>query len=121
MTPLRILVVEDDANVASVLAELLEMQGHCICAITATEDDAVAAAFQFTPEMMIVDVKLREGNGLDAVDRIQGRRLVAHVFVCVDALRIRTLRPRATVIQKPYFERDLNTAIQCALDGGAAA
>ena len=121
MKALRILVVEDDANVAMVLAELLETQGHRVCAIVATEADAVAAALQFTPEIMIVDVKLREGSGLDAVDRIQGRRLVAHVFVCGDALRIRTLRPHATVIQKPYFERDLTLAIQRALDGAAAA
>ncbi len=121
MKALRILVVEDDAMVARVLAELLETQGHCICAIVATEDDAVAAAFRFAPEMMIVDVKLREGSGLDAVDRIEGRRLVAHVFVCGDALRIRALRPCATVIQKPYFERDLTFAIQRALDGVAAA
>ena len=119
MKSLCILVVEDDAVVARVLAELLEALGHDVCAIAATETDAVAAAFEFTPEMMIVDVKLREGSGLVAVDRIQDRRLVAHVFVCGDALRVRALRPCATVIQKPYFERDLTFAIQCALHGAA--
>ena len=119
MKPLRILVVEDDALGAAALAELLEMQGHSVCAIVATESDAVAAASRFKPEMMIVDAQLREGSGIGAVDRIQRRRLVAHVFVCGDALRIRMLRPCATVIQKPYFERDLTSAIQRALDAAA--
>ncbi|WP_294532719.1 response regulator [uncultured Rhodoblastus sp.] len=121
MKSLRILVVEDDALVAAVLAELLEIQGHCVCAIVATEADAVAAALKLSPEMLIVDVRLRMGCGLGAVDRIQGRRLVAHVFVCGDASGVRALRPGATVIQKPYLEQDLTLALQRALDTVAAA
>ncbi len=120
MKPLRILVVEDNALIALDLAELLEMQGHSVCAIVATESDAVAAAARFKPEMMIVDAQLLEGSGFGAVDRIQARTKVAHVFVTGDALGVRTLRPRATVIQKPYFEEELNCAIQCALDAAAA-
>jgi CheY-like chemotaxis protein len=125
MKALLILVVEDDAMVAMVLAELLEMLGHSVCAIAATQADAVAAASRFLPELMIVDAQLRVGSGLDAVDQIQGgrqlqgRQQVAHLFVSGDALRIRTLRPNATVIQKPYFERDLTYAIQRALDAAA--
>jgi CheY-like chemotaxis protein len=121
MKPLRILVIEDDALVAAALAEILESQGHSVCAIVRTEADAVAAAFKFSPEMMIVDVQLRKGSGLDAVDRIQGRRLVAHVFVCGDAPTLRALRPGATVIQKPYFEQDLTRALRRALDVDTAA
>lgn len=121
MKALRILVVEDDAVDGSALAELLEMQGHSVCAIVATESDAVAAALRFKPDMMIVDAQLREGSGVGAVDKIQGGRLVAHVFVSGDALRIRMLRPCATVIQKPYFECELTCAIQRALDAAAAA
>jgi CheY-like chemotaxis protein len=121
MKALRILVMEDDAMVAAVLAELLEAQGHSVCAIASTEAEAVAAAFQLFPEMMIVDAQLRAGSGLGAVDRIQHRRFVAHVFVCGDASRIRALRPGATVIQKPYFEQDLVSALQKALDAAATA
>jgi CheY-like chemotaxis protein len=121
MKPLRILVIEDDAVVAVALAEMLEMQGHSVCAIAATESEAVAAASRLKPEMMIVDAQLLEGSGIGAVDRIQAGIPVAHVFVCGDELRIRTLRPRATIVQKPYFEHDLTCAIQRALDAAAAA
>jgi CheY-like chemotaxis protein len=121
MTPLRILLVEDDAMVALTLAEMLEAQGHEILGIAITESEAVAAALDLRPEMMIVDAQLREGSGLGAVDRIQTRRAIAHVFISGDTLPIHTLRPWATMIQKPFFEAELTRAIQRALDVAAAA
>ena len=121
MKALRILVVEDDANVALVLAELLEMLGHNICAIAYTEAEAVAAALKFLPELMIVDVQLCEGSGFAAVDRIAIGGPVPHVFVCGDASIVRMLRPNATVVQKPYFEPDLTRAMARAFDARTEA
>ena len=121
MRPLRILVVEDDAMVALTLAEMLESQGHVVLAIATTESEAVAAALDLKPEMMIIDVHLREGSGLGAVDRIENRTRIAHVFISGDTLPIQTLRPWATMIQKPFFEAELTRAIQRALDAAAVA
>jgi CheY-like chemotaxis protein len=121
MKPLRILVIEDNALIAIALAEMLELQGHSVCAIVSTESEAVAAAARFKPELMIVDAQLREGSGIDAVDRILDAMTVAHVFVTGDAMGVRRLRPRSTVIEKPYFEDDLTCAIQSALAAAAAA
>lgn len=58
MRALRILLVEDDANIRMVLAETLEGLGHSICAMAATETEAVAAAGICTPDLMIVDIEL---------------------------------------------------------------
>lgn len=116
MKPLRILVVEDDAMVALTLVDVLEAQGHDVLAIATTEFEAVAAALDLKPEMMIVDAQLREGSGLGAVDRIQNRMRIAHVFISGDILPIQALRPLATMIQKPFFEAELARAIQGALD-----
>jgi DNA-binding response OmpR family regulator len=71
MKPLRILGVEDDGMAALTLAEMLAMQGHDVLAIATTEFEAVAAALDLKPELMIVDAQLRRGSGLGAVDRIQ--------------------------------------------------
>jgi CheY-like chemotaxis protein len=119
MKPLRILVVEDDPMVALTLSEILETQGHDVLAIATTESEAVAAALELKPEMMIVDAGLREGSGLDAVDRIQQGMRMAHVFMSGDARPIRALRPWATTIQKPFFEADLTRALQRALAAAA--
>src|ERR1039458_702062 len=63
----RVLIVEDDALLGVYLAELLIGMGHEICAIEATEADAVSAAAQRGPDLMIVDARLRDGSGISAV------------------------------------------------------
>jgi len=105
MRPLRILLVEDDGMVALALAELLETQGHDVLAIATTESEAVAAALDLKPEMMIVDAQLREGSGLGAVDRIQRATRIPHVFVSGDILAIRALKPLATMMQSRFSRR----------------
>ena len=37
MRPLRILLVDDDAMIGTLLAELLDEMGHVVCGIEATE------------------------------------------------------------------------------------
>lgn len=117
----RVLVVEDDAVIATLLAEVLEGMGHDVCAIEATEADAVAAANRCRPDLMIVDARLGDGSGVSAVEEILRAGFVPHVFVSGDALRVQALRPGALVIQKPFRESDLARAIQHALGGAALA
>jgi two-component system, response regulator PdtaR len=115
MKPLRILLMEDDAVIGTLLAELLEVMGHEVCAIEANEADAVAAAVRSSPDLMIVDVWLNDGSGVSAVDEILRTTSVPHVFVSGDPSPVQTLRADAVVIQKPFRERDLAQAIQRAL------
>lgn len=115
MKALRVLVVEDDALIGELLAEMLEGMGHDVCAMEATEADAVAAAARLGPDLMIVDVRLREGSGVGAVEEILRAGPIPHVFVTGDISRILALRPGAVVIQKPFREADLARGIQHAL------
>ena len=64
MGSIRVLVVEDDAMIGMLLAEMLEDMGFEVCAIAATENAAVADAANCKPGLMIVDEHLREGNGI---------------------------------------------------------
>lgn len=112
---LRVLLVEDDAVIAMLLADVIAAIGHDICAIEATEAGAVAAAVQFRPDLMIVDAQLGDGNGVFAVDKILRNGFVPHVFMSGDTSTVRALRPRAVAIQKPFDESDLVGAIHLAL------
>jgi len=70
MDPLNVLVVEDDAMIAELLAEVIADLGHVVCGIEATEEGAVAAAARCKPDLMIVDAQLGLGSGVDAVETI---------------------------------------------------
>jgi len=112
MVALRVLVVEDDAMIGDLLAEMLERIGHDVCGIEATEADAVAAARRCAPDLMIVDARLGEGSGLSAVDEILRDGPVLHIFVSGDSTRVRALKPQAMVLQKPFLEAELVRAIK---------
>jgi two-component system, response regulator PdtaR len=111
---LSILVVEDEAIVATLLAEVLEEMGHNVCAIEATEANAVAAAARCKPNLMIIDAGLGEGSGLSAVAEILRSGFVPHVIVSGN-LRSLSLKPDTVALQKPFLDSDLALAIQRAL------
>ena len=112
---LRVLVVEDDRVIAMLLAETIKNLGYSVCAIAATEAEAVEMAQTDQPDLIIVDAGLRDGNGVAAVDTILSTRFVAHLFVTGDARRVRALHPDAIILEKPFFEPELEVAIEQAL------
>ena len=66
MRPLNILLVEDDAMIGALLAEMLASLGHEIGKIQATEEGAVAAAARHKPDLIIADIQLAGGPGVPA-------------------------------------------------------
>jgi len=112
---LRVLIVEDEPLIGMLLAEVLEGMGHEVCSIDTTEADAVASAARCGPDMMIVDVWLRDGTGVAAVEQIRLTGFVPHVFVSADFSRVLGLRPDAVTLQKPFREAGLALAMQNAL------
>jgi CheY-like chemotaxis protein len=65
----RILIVEDNADLLRVLAELLSLE-HEVA--TATEgEEAVAVALEFRPDAVILDLQLPRLHGIDAGKRIK--------------------------------------------------
>jgi DNA-binding response OmpR family regulator len=121
MKALRILVVDDDAMIALLLADMCVGMGHDVCAIEATEADAVAAALRCRPDLMIVDERLADGSGISAVEEILRTGFVPHVFISGDASTVEALKPGAAVLLKPFVESDLVGAIHLALGAVAAS
>ncbi len=117
MTPLRVLVVEDDLMIGPLLAEMLEDVGHSVCGIEVNARNAVAAAKRCRPDLMIFDVGLGETSGVAAVKDILREGFVPHVFVTGDLLRDLSLGPHAVLIQKPYRGCEIVAAIQSAIGG----
>ncbi len=113
MKKLRILVVEDDALIALLLAEMLKEMGHEPCGAAATEEAAVAQAASMRPDLIIMDVFLTAGGGVAAINRILQAGPVPHIMM-TGALPAR-LMPGGVLLEKPFMQRDLAHAIQAAV------
>ena len=112
---LRILVVEDDAVIGELLAEMLGEMGHDVCGVEATEANAVLAAARCLPDLMIVDAWLGLGSGVEAMSEICSHGFVPHVFISGQIAHVRMLRPNSVMIQKPFSELDLSLAVSRAM------
>ena len=118
--PLRVLIVEDDLIIGPLLAETIEQLGHIVCAVEVDGAAAVSAAERCHPDLMIVDIGLKEASGIAAVKEILKEGFVPHVFVTGDILRGLPLGPDAVLIQKPYRGADLVAAITRAIGSRAS-
>lgn len=112
---LRVLIVEDEAVIGLLLKETIEGLGHSVCGIANTEADAIAQADRYQPDLMIIDASLRSGSGVSAIETIQRTRRVPHIFVTGNARKVHALHPGAIILEKPFFNDDLATAIERAL------
>jgi CheY-like chemotaxis protein len=113
-TALRILLVEDNDMIAILLSDLLEGLGHVICSIARTESEAISAAIRHEPDILIVDVKLKQGTGVSAVREITRIRPFPHFFITGEG--IHAVKSEAIVLQKPFREADLMRAIEQVLE-----
>ena len=114
--PQRILVVEDDALIGSLLTEVLQALGYAVYPIETTEDGAVSAAARHRPDLMIVDVQLAAGSGLSAMARISQTRPIPHVFMSGDSHQSASFGI-VLLLRKPFRQSDLIRAIEQALRG----
>ena len=70
-TPIRVLVVEDEVIFAKAVARRLSRDGY-ECDVVASLADAETAIKQSTPDLLLLDMRLPDGAGLDFLERLRG-------------------------------------------------
>lgn len=70
--PLRLLLVEDHADSAELLAELLESRGHTV-RVAATASDALARAAEEPFDLVVSDVGLPDASGYDLMKQLRDK------------------------------------------------
>jgi two-component system, NtrC family, nitrogen regulation response regulator GlnG len=118
MTRAKILLVDDDPSIRLVVTEALKREGHEV-RTAASVAEQVAMLERFVPDVLITDVMLPDGNGLDLVPTILAKRPDLPVIV-LSAQNTLTTAVRATeqgafeYLPKPF---DLDELCRAVRDG----
>ena len=119
----RILVLDDDAAIRTVVGQALKRDGHRVLT-AATIAEAEVQLATALPDVLISDVKLPDGNGLDLVERI----VLAHPglpVIVLSAQNTLTTAVRSTEVgafdylPKPFDLDALSRTVQSALSRGS--
>jgi DNA-binding NarL/FixJ family response regulator len=82
MTPTRILLVDDHVLVRAGIRALIEsMDGMRIVAEASNGREAVAMAREHSPDLIIMDVSMKELNGIDATESIMASAPATRVLI----------------------------------------
>ena len=118
--PVRILVVEDDPNVAQVLRVRLESYGFEVCDIVSSGLDAVRVAETLTLDVIIMDIKIKGRiDGIETARRIRSRIEIPIIYLTAhsdeDLLkRAQKTEPFGYII-KPYDGKQLCVTVEMSL------
>ncbi len=89
---MRVLIVEDDALTAAVIAASLEDGGHRVVGIAESFSEAMAVADSAPLELAIVDIGLKDGGtGVQVVRALKARHLIRSILLSAE----RDLRGKA--------------------------
>ena len=70
VSPIRVLIAEDDDNARSLLTDLLGTLGHTVVAEVSTGREACERAKDVVPDVVLLDVHMPDGSGIEAAERI---------------------------------------------------
>jgi CheY-like chemotaxis protein len=119
MTTKRIMVVEDDVIIASLIESRLKKIGYAVSGIFDSGEDAIAGAVKFMPDLVLMDIRLRgEIDGIDAASEITSRLDIPCVYLTSYSDRDTIERAKATspagFILKPFTDDALRSTIEIA-------
>lgn len=120
--PKKILLVEDDRNIARALAIRLKHEGY-VTTIAPDALSAVETAMKSDPDLALLDISLPAGNGFTVAERFQALLPKTTPLIFLTASKQPGLREKAhelgaaAFFQKPYKSEAILEAVKLALSG----
>lgn len=118
----KILIVEDDARIATALAIRLEAAGYE--AIKAPDGfRGLQSAVRDRPDLIVMDIWMPVGIGFSVAQRLKSLGLAGIPIIFITASKVKGLRETATKMgaaaffEKPYDSQELLDAVSLALHG----
>ncbi len=124
-SPTRVLVVEDDDDIAGLIKRALERSGDMAVRIVSSGDDALEAVADDTPNLVILDLNLPVLSGLEVCRILRGRPNTASVPIIMLTARAAE-QDRVTgfdlgaddYVTKPFSLRELTARVRAVMRRG---
>ena len=115
-----VLIVEDEAIIAMDLSSQLESMGYKVCAVADNGDAAIKMANQHHPDLILMDIVIKGTiDGIQTAERIIKELKVPIIYLTSfsdeDTVRRASKTMPYGYISKPFYSKDLNSAIKIAI------
>jgi len=93
MRPIRLLIVEDDRQIAEIQRRFVErLEAVDLCGMAHSLEDARDLVEVMQPDLVLLDVYFPEGNGLDLLRQLRAANSATDVILITAAREVTTLR-----------------------------
>src|SRR5712691_6199479 len=124
----RVLIVEDEQDIAGLIKHTLERSGDAEAQVVGTGDAALKAVTERAPDLIILDLNLPVVSGLEVCRILRSRADVPHVPIIMltartsEDDRVSGLDQGADdYVTKPFSLRELTARVRAVLRRGPAA
>jgi len=115
----KIMLAEDDVTMLSLLRTLMRLEGFETVTLN-EQENIVDAIYRERPDIILLDVHLTQGNGVDLLREIRADLNIHNVFVIMQSGMNLTSECKAagadTFLLKPYMPDTLIKAIKNGLE-----
>jgi two-component system nitrate/nitrite response regulator NarP len=112
----KILLVEDDATMRSLLKTLLELDNHQVTLIGNPDQNIIQSLIDTQPDVLIMDVNLRHSNGIEILKTIRSSEIPWRLYILMTSgmdFQDECLKAGADgFLLKPYMPEDLNRQLK---------
>jgi len=120
MQKIKIQIVEDESIFAMDLVSQLKSMHYSVISITDTGEKAVKEADKKEPDLILMDIKLKDDmDGIEAAQKIRKRKNIPIIFITAYAEEKTLTRAKVTepfgYLLKPINKRELRAVIEMAL------
>ncbi len=93
MTPIRVLIVEDDPKIAEIHRRFTEkVDGFQVVGVANSLDEAEELLEVLEPELVLLDIYFPDGNGIDLLWKIRSRQQPTDLILITAAKEVRPLQ-----------------------------
>lgn len=124
----HVLVVEDEGDIAGLIRHALERSGDTAVEVVSSGDEALRAATEHPPDLILLDLNLPNIGGLEVCRLLRGRPATATVPIIIltartsEGDRVTGLDAGADdYVIKPFSLRELSARVRAVLRRGRAA